>query len=651
MGRQVVVQTVPHLRNLFVGTSLGSTWPIVETVPGSPVTVIEFPEGTTDAQLAEYLAELQGRSLIEPDKDGNLSRDIQGGYKPLGTIHPEAEVLFAPGDTFAIVGVDSETQSHGKWGASVRIGHVDTGCDFGHPWFSGKDLTGDNGDSIGHGTFCAGIMVGSQGIASDASLLEKAALRSGTGTEVDIARGIRECAEAGCQVINLSIGGSPSTLMDAACHYASQLGAIVVAAAGNTSGAAIGSPAEAADVIVLAIDRDHNYAPFTSGKNWNNANRTTAPGVNDVSAAPGGGTTAGSGTSFSAPHVSAMLALLRASGLSRGDALAYLFGHRTAAPDKLTPVLVADDYGGNEPPVAGPWLDQVNEDLDLIDDLVERAQLDRCDWDADYDTYRDSMVTIMDKDIGPIKDVTNLIRAALPKVSEPPIPTPPPPSTQFSLPIADGAVYGKTKWLPGSQGCDLFVKRGSPCYAPDDCIVEEVIPGVGASGGAEMIISKPDHSWAWRYRHVQATVKLNQRVVRGTMVATVFDQSMDWLGHTPPGFPAPDNYQHLDLSVSKGTNQFSPQGGGGGNYNSYTWLQDQGYKGTVVARTPGPNDASPLEEPASKAAAPAQSPPKRGRPKRAEASPGSAAGSRGAKSHPTTPGKKPGRPRGGGTKS
>ncbi len=605
MGRQVIVEVMPHMRMLGTGDSLGM-WPIVETAPGEAPAAIEFPDGTSDEQVQVYLQELESRHLIKK-VEGVLGRDVQGGYKPMGEIHPLVVPTFAPGDTFPIVGVASETQSRGKWGAGVRIGIVDTGCDFGHPWFSGKDLAGDGGDSVGHGTFCTGIMIGSQGIASDASLLMKAALRSGTGSEVDIARGIRECAEAGCTVINLSIGGLSSNLMDAACHYASQLGAIVVAAAGNTSGSAIGSPAQASDVIVLAIDRDHNYASFTSGTNWRDPNRTAAPGVNDVSSVPGGGVGQGSGTSFSAPHVSAMLALLRASGLSRADALTYLWAHRTAAPDKLTPVLVMDFGSEPAPPGDPDWLPGVLENLQLIRDLVAKAQFDRCSWDAEYEEYRQSMVTIMDSDIGPIVDVANTIEDSLPKVSEPPPPPPPePPPAQFALPLDDGAVYGKTKWLAGSTGCDMFVKRGTPVYSPADCVVELVKGGVGANGGAEMILSKPDKSWAWRYRHVQATVRLGDRVARGSMVAKVMDESMGWLGRTPPGFPAPDNYQHLDLSVNKGTDQFSPQGGGGGNVNSYSWLADLGYQGTLVQRTPGPNDA--VRDAKEKPEAPAKTP-------------------------------------------
>lgn len=175
----------------------------------------------------------------------------------------------------------------------------------------------------------------------------------------------------------------------------------------------------------------------------------------------------------------------------------------------------------------------------------------------------------------------------------PPTPEPPLPP-QFVSPVADGAVYGITKWLPGSLGCDLFLPRGSMVYAPADCIVEEVIGGQGISGGAELIIALADKSWAWRWRHVQAigglTVGYHAR--QGQALATINDSSLDQLGAIP--FWAgtfPDGWQHLDLSVNQGTDRFAPTGGGGGNVSAYQWMQGLGYAGRVLQRTPGPPDA------------------------------------------------------------
>lgn len=194
-----------------------------------------------------------------------------------------------------------------------------------------------------------------------------------------------------------------------------------------------------------------------------------------------------------------------------------------------------------------------------------------------------------------VGSMADYLHRILDLAQEPQPPEPPPaPAAQFVAPLDPGAVYGQTKWLPGSLGCDLFVRRGSPVYAPADCIVEEVIGGQGISGGAEMILALPDKSWAWRYRHVAAItgIRVGLSVSQQQVVARVNDSSLDQLGPVPTWAGTfEDGWQHLDLSVAKGTDQFAPTGGGGGNYSAYLWIQALGYAGRVLSRTPGPPDA------------------------------------------------------------
>jgi hypothetical protein len=139
----------------------------------------------------------------------------------------------------------------------------------------------------------------------------------------------------------------------------------------------------------------------------------------------------------------------------------------------------------------------------------------------------------------------------------------------------------------------MFCRRGVEFYAPVDGVVEEVIGGSGLSGGAELIMATPDRQLAFRFRHVQSGLAVGTRVSQGQVLGIVRDDVLDTLGALPRwavGFP--DGWQHLDLSVAYGTDQFSPQGGGGGNVSSYDWLQAIGYQGTVWTRTPGPPDAN-----------------------------------------------------------
>lgn len=176
----------------------------------------------------------------------------------------------------------------------------------------------------------------------------------------------------------------------------------------------------------------------------------------------------------------------------------------------------------------------------------------------------------------------------------PPAPTPTPlPPTTAALP-PNGGVFAPQKWLPGSLGCDVFLPRGTRIPAPWDCVVEEVIGGQGISGGAELIIARPDKSEAQRWRHCQALsgIRVGMAVLRGQDLAQVLDTSLDSLGALPAwAGPMPDHWQHWDLSYNVGSDQFAPTGGGGGNRSAYQWLIDNGYQGRILARTPGPPDA------------------------------------------------------------
>jgi subtilisin family serine protease len=103
--------------------------------------------------------------------------------------------------------------------------------------FAGKTLYGDLTDDHGHGTHTSSTAASAWGIASDAEILMLNGLPGGYGSEADIAAKIRQLADNGCAAISLSLGGSASSVIDAACQYARGKGSVVVAAAGNTHGA------------------------------------------------------------------------------------------------------------------------------------------------------------------------------------------------------------------------------------------------------------------------------------------------------------------------------------------------------------------------------------------------------------------------------
>ena len=110
------------------------------------------------------------------------------------------------------------------------------------------------------------------------------------------------------KVVNMSFSGPRDELVAEAIEKLSKKGIVFVAAAGNEGPTAAPSyPAAYPQVIaVTAVTKDlHNYRYANRGDHIDVA----APGVNIWTAMPGGRAGCNSGTSFAAPHVTAILAV------------------------------------------------------------------------------------------------------------------------------------------------------------------------------------------------------------------------------------------------------------------------------------------------------------------------------------------------------
>lgn len=154
-------------------------------------------------------------------------------------------------------------------GAAIRVAVIDSGIDFSHPEFAGRLLIGKNyvtpgqspHDDSGHGTHVTGIIAaalnngqGVAGLAPNVLIDPRKALNSNNaGTVANIAQAIRDAADEGARIINLSLTTSgPSSILEAAVNYAVGKGILLVGAAGNTAPSPVQWPAAYAGVLAVA---------------------------------------------------------------------------------------------------------------------------------------------------------------------------------------------------------------------------------------------------------------------------------------------------------------------------------------------------------------------------------------------------------------
>lgn len=166
----------------------------------------------------------------------------------------------------------------------------------------------NSGGSAAHGTFCAGLLVA---VAPDATLMPLRAFDDNGNTDLfTLAKAIRYARKNGAQVINMSFGTlTDSRVLRDAIDYAKAGNVVLVASAGNNNTSALQYPAAYAGVITVAstdlLDRKASFS------NYGKSVFVDAPGTHIMSATPGGGYGMASGTSFSAPMVAGMAALIR----------------------------------------------------------------------------------------------------------------------------------------------------------------------------------------------------------------------------------------------------------------------------------------------------------------------------------------------------
>ena len=202
----------------------------------------EIIVGSVTPQEKADLADLPDVSVIE--SDSTVSINYSWGTDRIN--QPER-----PLDNYYDGGTD---------GAGVRVYVIDTGIDYnntsqfssiertgfdaigGDTWSSGRFIITDGNpmDCHGHGSHVAGTVASKDyGVAPGATIVGVRVLScSGSGSNSDVINGIFwaiEDAAGRPAVINMSLGGGKSSLLNAAVQDAVDAGIVVVVAAGNSN--------------------------------------------------------------------------------------------------------------------------------------------------------------------------------------------------------------------------------------------------------------------------------------------------------------------------------------------------------------------------------------------------------------------------------
>ncbi|CCI04699.1 S8 family peptidase [Microcystis aeruginosa] len=234
-----------------------------------------------------------------------------------------------------------ELQKQTKGTSEITVAILDGVVDTDHPCFNGADLTrlstlvqhqAAAGQMSTHGTHIASLIFGQpkteiEGIAPNCRGLLVPVFGDDNRklSQLDLARAIEQAAEKGAKVVNIS-GGALTDMGEAedwlirAVEMCNERNILIVAAAGNDGCECLQVPAALPAVLAVgAVDARGHPLDFSNWGETYQSQGILAPGENILGAKPGGGTVQLSGTSFAAPIVAGVAALLLSLQVQRGE--------------------------------------------------------------------------------------------------------------------------------------------------------------------------------------------------------------------------------------------------------------------------------------------------------------------------------------------
>ncbi|EPZ31599.1 hypothetical protein ROZALSC1DRAFT_27585 [Rozella allomycis CSF55] len=210
-------------------------------------------------------------------------------------------------------------------GQGVDVYVVDTGVRIEHEDFDGRAVWGitvpkgdKDADGQGHGTHVATTIAGNKyGVAKQAKIIAVKVLKdNGSGNLFDVLKGIDWVAKQKettkrPSVINMSLGGPKSFIINFVVELAVKKGVHVAVAAGNDNKDACQySPASANGVVSTGASNINDERAFFS--NFGECVTLFAPGLNITAGWKDSNTDSKtiSGTSMASPHAAGVLALI-----------------------------------------------------------------------------------------------------------------------------------------------------------------------------------------------------------------------------------------------------------------------------------------------------------------------------------------------------
>jgi subtilisin len=305
---------------------LVAQWPV--TALGVACVVYEVPAGRTIGQVLRDLQQDQQVEMAQPMQT----------FRVLGGPSSKA----APADPYQSLqsgyrGMRIGSAHRYATGKGVRVAVIDTGVDARHPDLAGQIAATENLAPLApgqdtadiHGTAVAGVLaahagngIGIAGIAPGADIYalracwpERPGVSAALCNSFTLALALNEAIRLEAQVINMSLTGTEDPLLRKLVEKALEKGLIVVAAA-PAAGQPGGFPANVDGVVAV------RNAPNSA------TGALAVPGDHVLTTLPQGAYDFMSGSSFSAPQVAGLFALLLEvrPGLSAHAALGLLRG-------------------------------------------------------------------------------------------------------------------------------------------------------------------------------------------------------------------------------------------------------------------------------------------------------------------------------------